>query len=315
MGRPAQNLRLSGSVSADTKFSELRHLCLYTLGFGFNEQQLAGEVIRLARNGKQTKAASLALLLGHHKLAATALKTGKLEPHHRALAIAVAGYVKGSTDDSWNDVVQAVLQDVTDPNARAILALVKRGNWRDVLKEVSLPLKDRIGTALLHLSDSELTAYIDEATSGAITEGDIEGIALTGLTERGVTLFETYIRKFSDLQTAVLALSQVSPRFFRDDRVEKWREEYRSWVDAWQMHAERARFDISLRELSTTSERESRIPVSPAPVTLQCAYCEKSLIRYGDDDSQDGSSTSSPGSGKNTVFGDAKFGTMVGSGG
>lgn len=307
----ARDLRLSGTITAETRFPEHRHLCLYTLGFSFNEQQLASEVIHLARDGKQTKAASLALLLSHHKLAATALKTGRLDAHHRALSIAVAGYVKGSTDDSWNDVVQAVLQDVTDPNARSILALVKRGDWRDVLKEVSLPLKDRVGTALLHLSDTDLTNYINEATTAAVREGDIEGITLTGLTERGVNMFENYILKFSDLQTAVLALSHASPRYFRDTRVDAWREEYRSWIDAWNMYAERARFDIRLRELSTASDDESRLSADPPQVTLLCTYCERSLIGQEEDDSRDDSTTSSFGSGKRTIFGDARFGTMV----
>ena len=127
--RLAKDLDLPNAITGRTSHPEHRQLCLHTSGYGLKEQQLAGEVIQLARGGQQTKAATLALMLGHHRLAATALRTGKLEPHHQALALAVGAYVKGNSDDSWNDVVQNVLQDVTEPYSRAIFAFVKRGSW------------------------------------------------------------------------------------------------------------------------------------------------------------------------------------------
>ena len=306
-------MSLRNSIAVKTSYAAHRQLCLFTIGLGLKEQQLADEVIRYARAGEQTKAAALALMVGHHKLASTALKTGKLESHHQILALAVAAHVKGDTDESWNDVIQTVLQEVTDPYARAILVLVKRGDWHDVLKEVSLPLRVRLGIALLHLSDMELTKYIRIATEDAITNGDIEGIILTGLTEQAVPLFANYIQNFSDLQTAVLATSHTSPRFFQNTLVDTWKDIYRSWLNTWRLYAQRARFDVGVTQLSTPEGGQSLTKTVERQWRLICTHCEASLDRNtpamataGDE----GSTTSSFGSHKGSIFGDSKFGTV-----
>ena len=309
----ASELNLPNHITGRTSYPEHRQLCLFTIGFALKEQDLAGEIKRLAREGQQTKAAALAIMLGHNTLAANALKAGKVEPHHRALAIAVAGYVKGTTDDSWNDVVQEVLQDVTDPYSRAIFALVKRGNWTDVLKQISLPLRERVGIALLHLSDAELAKFLGEATSVAIREGDVEGVILTGLTEQAVPLFEKYIQIFSDLQTPVLALAHTCPKFFTSPRVEAWRTTYRSWMDAWKLYSERSRFDVESTKLSTKANGESTLEAPFRQHSLACNYCEKSLHTAVSDSptlSRDDSTASSFGSAKASVLSNAKFGTV-----
>ena len=48
-----------------------------------------------------------------------------------------------------------------------------------------------------------------EATEEAIRHGEIEGVCLIGLTEQSTNLFENDVTKLSDLQTAVLALSDT----------------------------------------------------------------------------------------------------------
>ena len=307
----AHNLDLPNSIQAQTDFPEHRQLCLYTIGLGLNYEKIVDEVNSLANDGQQTKAASLAIVLGQYKLAAKALRTGDLLPHLRALSLALAGYAKGSTDESWNEVVEAVLKDINDPYSRAIFALVKHGDWHDVLKETSLPLRDRVGIALLYLPDEELTQYINAATSEAMKAGDIEGIVLTGLTELSVTLFETYIHKFSDLQTAVLALSHACPRFFTDPRVTVWRKTYRSYMNKWRLYTNRALFDITLTKLSTPPNGRPNLPSVPRQFTLQCSFCDQSLDRnpsHGPNLPED-----SPLDGawhQGSIFGNAKSGTL-----
>ncbi|KAG8534220.1 uncharacterized protein KY384_001064 [Bacidia gigantensis] len=197
-----------------TRFLEHRKVCLHTIGLNLTEEKLSTEVSRLAESGQQIEAAFLALLLHNHNLALTALKTGKNLPRHRVLAIAVAGYDRGNNDGLWSEAVDDMRQNAEDPYSRAIFALVRRGNWRDVLKEPSLPLTYSTAIALLHLSDTEVTKHINDATTSAEASGDISGIFLTGLTEQSISLFETYITKHPDLQTTVLAFAHVVPRYF-----------------------------------------------------------------------------------------------------
>jgi hypothetical protein len=54
--------------------------------------------------------------------------------------------------------------------------------------------------------------------------GEVHGILLTGLTQLGVDLFEQYVNKTGDVQTAAAALSFCAPRRFEDPRVVKWIE-------------------------------------------------------------------------------------------
>lgn len=48
---------------------------------------------------------------------------------------------------------------------------------------------------------------------------------MTGLTTKGIDLFEKAIDRYGDIQTASLVLSFVMPKRFRDRRVEDWVEE------------------------------------------------------------------------------------------
>lgn len=64
--------------------------------------------------------------------------------------------------------------------------------------------------------------YIEKLVRQMVTSGDIEGVFLTGLTKEGVDLFEQYVNKTGDIQTAALVLSFCVPRKFQDKRVEEW---------------------------------------------------------------------------------------------
>lgn len=180
------------------------------------------------------------------------MRNGTASPAHRELSLAFAGYNKGITDDeTWEQTIQDLKKGLDDPYGRAILALVSHGDWHDVLAELTLPLRDRVAIALMYLGDEELTHYINETAAECIKQGDIEGIVLTGLTEQGVPLFQNYIRKFSDIQTAVLAMSYTCPRYFTDPRVDLWRQTYRSYLNDWQMFIPRVHFDVQYTKLSS----------------------------------------------------------------
>ena len=308
-------LKLPELRSRDTASPSHRQLCLHICGLSFSDPKLELAIRDLARRGQNTKAAILALIYDKPKLAFQALRNGTTAPAHRELSLAIAGFVKGQTDDTWEKTVQDVAKELVDPYARAILALVSYGEWRDVLLETSLPLKYRVGIALMYLDDRELGDFIKESTADCIKQGDIEGIILTGLTHRAVPLFEMYIDKYGDFQTAVLALSFVCPRFFNDQRFSTWREGYRSSLNTWRLFTQRVHFDVQSTKLSIPSRSiNPHLPVVARQVTLRCNGCDQALDRNPDHISPNVPAAPSNGGlpvsdGRQRVAGDSKSGT------
>ena len=269
----------------------------------------------LVRKGHNTRAAALAIIHDQPKLAFLALRNGAASSAHRELSLALAGFVKGNTDDTWNETVQEIAKELDDPYARAVLALVSHGDWHDVLAETSLPLRDRVGIALMYLDDQELTEYIGSTTAECIEQGDIDGIVLTGLTEQSIPLFETYIRKFGDLQTTILALCHTSPRYFSSPLVDHWRESYRSFLNTCRLFLQRVQFDIQSTKLSTPPNRKPLLPPAPRQVSLRCNNCDQALDRNPDNipfppAPSPSSATAFATTHQGSIFGDSRAGTI-----
>lgn len=269
----------------------------------------------LVRQGHNTRAAALAIVHDQPKLAFLALRNGAASSAHRELSLALAGFVKGNTDDTWNETVQEIAKELDDPYARAVLALVSHGDWHDVLAETSLPLHDRVGVALMYLDDQELTEYINSTTAECIEQGDIDGVVLTGLTEQSIPLFQTYIRKFGDLQTTVLALSHTSPRYFSSPLIDHWRESYRSFLNTCRLFLQRVQFDIQATKLSTPPNRKPLLPAPPRQVSLRCNNCDQALDRNPDHiplppASSPTSATAFGATHQERIFGDPRAGTI-----
>ena len=197
--------------------------------------------------------------------------------------MAIAGASKGETDSDWEETCAEIAKELTDPYARAILALVSKGDWKAVIQEATLPLKYRVEVALRWLPDEDLTAYLRDATRDAIRQGDIEGIVLTGLGSAAMDLFQSYISKFNDVQTPVLAMSHTVPRFVTDStnqmRFDAWRETYRFQVNSWKLHLDRARFDVMSRKFAVTWDGRRLTKPPPQQVSLICTYCTRPLAQ------------------------------------
>lgn len=58
---------------------------------------------------------------------------------------------------SFNELCAGLSTSLDDPFMRAIFAYLATGDWKDVLEEDALPLKDRIGVALRFLPDEEVS--------------------------------------------------------------------------------------------------------------------------------------------------------------
>ena len=306
-----KGLQLPNIKHENTDYPYHRQLCLHTCGLALSNQRLEPVLTELCEKGHNTNAALLAVAHEEYKLASNALRTGNPESAH--LSIALAGFVKDNSNEIWNETMRELAKELDDPHARAILAFVSNGDWHDVLNITSLPLKDRVMVALLHLDDQELTEYIKSTQNECIRQGDIEGIVLTGLSEDAVPLFEAYMLKFADLQTPILALSFTSPRYFVNPLVDMWREAYRSQLNTHRLFLQRTQFDVQATKLSVHPGKSNKPLLAPAPrqVSLQCNHCDQALDRNPDHmpvNNPDPTAFSS--SQRTSIFGDVKSGTV-----
>ncbi|KAL9612213.1 MAG: hypothetical protein Q9167_003201 [Letrouitia subvulpina] len=275
-----EQLELQDFVTAESAYPTHRRLCLHLCGFGFPGEHLETTVNDFIGQNQTTKAAALAIIHNQPKLAFRALRLKSPSAALRELSLALAGFVKGNTDETWNETVQDIASSLHDPYARAILAFVRKGSWRDVLKETSLPLRDRLAVAIMYLSDVDLTNYITSTTNECISNGDIEGIPLTGLTDQSIPLLQTYISKTYDLQSAILAIAHTCPRYFQSPLVALWRDEYRNQLNTHRLFIQRVHFDVQATKLSVPANSAKPLLAPPArQVSIRCAHCEQNLDR------------------------------------
>lgn len=285
----AKQLTLPETKGCETAYPEHRRLCLRLCGAAQSNRELEGLVKNLSAENQHTKAAALAIFQDEHKLAYLGLRSNQPTQAHKLLAMAIAGAAKGDNSTDWEETCAEISKELTDPYARAILALVSKGDWHAVIKETTLPLKYRVEVALRWLPDDELTEYLQDATADAMRQGDIEGVVLTGLGHLAMGLFQSYIDKFNDVQTPVLAMSYTVPRIISHQvsiaQFEAWRETYRRQMNSWKLQLERARFDVGSRRFAVTVDGRRLIPTPPQQVSLTCNYCTRPLTQH-DDSSQ-----------------------------
>ncbi|KAF8251864.1 hypothetical protein K440DRAFT_612201 [Wilcoxina mikolae CBS 423.85] len=267
--------------SCKTDFPEQRRLCLAICGSNYDSEELEQELRRLEENNEHSKAAGLALFHGKIDRCIKSLQCGG-----RALKLmstAVAGYFATARDPSsasngtWKELAGEMANELGDPYQRAIFAYIANSEWREVLDEIGVPIRERIGIALRWLNDEELTNYLETATTAAIKGGELEGIILTGVTEEAISLLQEYINRFGDVQTAALVAAFGSPRFFKDDRVDCWIESYRQLLNSWRLFHARAKFDVARGQASR--DRHGAITMTPPQrqVYVRCANCDRSI--------------------------------------
>jgi hypothetical protein len=250
-------------------------------GWAKSDDELESELSTLENQGFFTRAAARALFNGLPDRAIQALSKG--DEKMQLMTLAIAGYQarmgrQNSDDASWKALCSNISNSLTDSYSRAMYALVSDGNWESVVNETSLPLRDRVGVALRVFPDRKLTKYLDKITKEAIETGDIEGIVLTGITDKTMDLFQRYIEKFNDTQTAVLVMSFANPVYISDYRFTHWRDSYRDAMDSWKMHVKRCLYETQHTRKARMRDGTSMIKPPPRQISLRCNYCDSPLI-------------------------------------
>lgn len=258
-----------------------RQLCLEICGWGdMHRHDPASDSSDPATI--HTMAASRALFRGDTKQAIQILKKARVahpELHFVVLALQLMGRGSKQLAKEQLDFDEPTASR-TDPYLQAISSLIATGDWSTIANQSSLPLSDRAFVAVRNLNDDQLTIWLHEQVALSVSNGDIEGIVLTGITDTLVDIFAAYIAKFHDVQTASLVLSICAPRFIDDVRCRAWRNAYRKYLQRHKLFFHRTKFEVE----STKRSKLNGVPTLPQPsrqIALRCVYCdaETSLSR------------------------------------
>jgi hypothetical protein len=151
------------------------------------------------------------------------------------------------------------------------------------------------------LDDDQFTTWLESEVSQAIVDGDIEGIVLTGITDRLIDILTRYVQKFNDYQTATLLLSICAPRFMDDFRAAAFRNAYRAYLQRHKAFFQRAKFEV---ESTKRSKHDGRPTIKPRgrQIALRCVYCDAELsLRQPSHATASGSASPLPGLVSRTV--------------
>ncbi|TPX62747.1 hypothetical protein SpCBS45565_g06969 [Spizellomyces sp. 'palustris'] len=257
-------------------------------GDGSADETLEQVLANMEAAGEYEKAAGWALFHSSSLTRAVQALNASKDERLKLVATALAGYSTVPNNKSgsklWQDLCRSLSSELKDPYLRSMFALIASdGDWRIVLQERGLSMKDRIGIALRFLNDEDLLAYINKMTNKMVLVGDINGLPLTGLTPAGVDLMEHYLNKTGDVQTASLLLSMVAPGRFLDSRVDDWAETYRTLLDRWQLYRVRAGFDIARQRHLAGDGFVARTPHPSTPynanvppqIYVRCNFCNQ----------------------------------------
>ncbi|GAB0136685.1 hypothetical protein EsDP_00004978 [Epichloe bromicola] len=291
IGQYCKKRRLPKLEGASTSKPFQRQLCLEICGWGDPQRHDPNVIDRDDDpdhpTAIHTMVASRHLFRGDTDKAIQILKKASAaHPELLFVSLSLQLLGRGSIHPRPTKKDQLELDDVvaskTDPYLRAISSLIATGDWTTVANQRSLPLSDRAVVAVRNFDDKQLTTWLHENVSLAIEEGDIEGIALTGITDKAVDIFARYIQKFHDIQTATLVLSIAHPRYIDDIRCRAWRNAYRAHLQRHRLFFQRTKFEVE----STKRSKRDGVPTLKPPsrqIALRCVYCdaETSLTNQG----------------------------------
>ncbi|GAA5963459.1 hypothetical protein JCM21900_004650 [Sporobolomyces salmonicolor] len=282
---------------SSSNFAAQRKLALQTCGAEWEE---AWEAVcsRFEKQGDYEAAARQAFFSGQLEKSMNYLRQC-IDKDLRMLAPIVAAYLAQresltGSESNYAELCQSLALSSETPWVRALFAfLASGGEWRELVNEIGLPLRERVAVALRFLSDSELVSFLKELDKESLSYGDLEAVILYGLRNDGLTLLSNFVDRTADVQTAALAYSFVSPGLIRSDlRVKRWIETYRTQLDSLQLYAERAMFDAARGRRARAAMEQSRLAgrlgeanevaaalrrAAPPQIVVRCAFCSTNV--------------------------------------
>ncbi|SCV72847.1 BQ2448_4384 [Microbotryum intermedium] len=281
------------SPISSSSFSSQRKLATQVCGTDWERE--AGKVCTTYdKQGDHEKAARHAFFSGHLETAIGYLQACKDEKL-RLLAPLLAAFSTNGSEGAFADLCRTLSSDAHKPWVRALFAyMASGGEWRELVEETGLSLKDRVAIALRFLPDNELLSFVQGLAKEARATADLEAVVLFGLRDaEGISLLSSYIDRTSDLQTVAIAAAFISPGVLRNDlQLRRWIEGYRSHLDRLQLYAARAVFDSARGRRARASIEEARAggrtseanevenalrKLAPPQIVIRCQFCATNL--------------------------------------
>ncbi|KAK3592025.1 hypothetical protein CHS0354_031537 [Potamilus streckersoni] len=255
--------------------SPLRSRALQLCGWDYKREardSLLGLLASLQTEGDFERAAAIALFNLKIGKAVDILCQANL-PNGNAVAMALAGFTN-EKNALWRKTCANLRHSLEDPYLRAMFTFLSsdKENFDEVLtEEPCMAVKDRVAFACIYLDDQKLWEYLKNLSQELKEKGNLDGILLTGASQEGVELLQSYVDITSDIQTAALAAIYCMPsEITKDTRISTWIESYRILLDSWRLWHQRSKFDIMRHIL------DSNIRV-PTQAFISCNFCGKSV--------------------------------------
>ncbi|KAF2400280.1 hypothetical protein EJ06DRAFT_424391 [Trichodelitschia bisporula] len=271
-----------------TKFPAHRQLCLAICGWTFSKERVRTKCRDLMERGEIYKAIVISVMRGFKDLAQELLKSAIQQKvlQNIGLGAVIACETVG---EGQRELCEWMAEETSDPYLKALLNYFIKGDWKIVADMPQLALSDRVGVALKYLDDKRLSDFLKVHEHNAILLGDIEGLVLTGLTDRAMDLFSNYTKKSNDLQTAVLAMCFTNPLYLDDPRFDMWKTTYCMQMQAWRAFPERTKFLNAHARKSVARDGRRFGHTATHPAALRCAHCLSILARHPIKEASDGS--------------------------
>ncbi|KAI0645993.1 hypothetical protein C8Q79DRAFT_911480 [Trametes meyenii] len=265
--------------SVSTRKLSQRRFALQLCDWSLAHDDLTRYIKRWEKENKHSQAACWLVFTEQSKQAVDMLMRSKDESHHMMSGMVAALTTSSARNPELVQHCERLIVRLQDPYLRALLTHLTVREWKEVLEEDSLPLRERLAIAFQFLDDKDVSAYLRRIADTCVRDGDIDGIFITGLTNSGMDLLQAYLDLSGDAQTVAL-LSVLSPARAQDPRAARWLNAYRDLLDGWRLFHHRCQLDIDRGRILKEAVDDGEIKAfdwAPKQILLRCNYCGKSM--------------------------------------
>ncbi|XP_050310111.1 GATOR complex protein MIOS [Anthonomus grandis grandis] len=236
-------------------------------------QSVAAFAEHLEREGAYSRAAALAVFNLQVPLAIEILNRAPFEAGLGYVGIALAGF-SNEDESNWKRFCASAVKKIADPYLKAMFSFLMSGNnnYECVLRETDIAVDDRVGFALVFLSDHKLLDYLNRLSGELCEQGNLDGLLLTGNSPQGLKLLQNYLDDTADIQSTTLVAVRAFPHELDSPTVKNWIENYQEVLNRWKFWFERAEFDLML--VKNKNERP------PPQIYMSCTYCGKNISAH-----------------------------------